>query len=136
MILVIGYGNPFRQDDGIGYLAALRAGGLAVHQLTPELAEPISRADLVIFVDADRDLWPGAVTETELSPAEAAAQFTHHVAPETLMALAQSLYGRSPKAKMIHAGGEWYGLGDDLSPGGSAALDKVLVMLRSARTTP
>jgi len=130
MTLIIGYGNPLRQDDGIGYLAALRAGGLAVHQLTPELAEPISRADLVIFIDADRDLPPGAVTQTELFPAADAAPFTHHVSPETLLALAHSLYGRAPQARMIHAGGEWYGLGDELSPGAAAALDRILDLVR------
>ncbi|MGF1587982.1 MAG: hydrogenase maturation protease [Pleurocapsa sp.] len=58
--LVIGYGNTLRSDDGAGQSAAnqIAAWGLpnvrslAVHQLTPELAEDIANADTVIFVDA------------------------------------------------------------------------------------
>jgi hydrogenase maturation protease len=59
--LIIGYGCPLRGDDAFGWHAAHRllklAGNdsvqvLATHQLTPELAEPISHADLVIFIDA------------------------------------------------------------------------------------
>ena len=55
--LVIGYGNSLRGDDGAGpYAARLLQnmndeGGwdiVACHQLTPELAETISRASLVI----------------------------------------------------------------------------------------
>ncbi|NEO54919.1 MAG: hypothetical protein F6K54_18660 [Okeania sp. SIO3B5] len=59
-ILVIGYGNTLRSDDGAGQRVAElvtewklpNVRSLPVHQLTPELAEPISQAELVIFVDA------------------------------------------------------------------------------------
>jgi hypothetical protein len=59
--LVVGYGNPLRSDDGIGWVIAGRlatdprfAGTdvLQRHQLTPELALDISRAGLVVLVDA------------------------------------------------------------------------------------
>ena len=61
MMLIIGYGNPLRGDDGVGWRVAEAAGTalpegaatvLAVHQLTPELSAPISRAGRVVFVDA------------------------------------------------------------------------------------
>jgi hydrogenase maturation protease len=73
--LVIGYGNPLRRDDGFGYqvarrlaelLPADRADVIACHQLTPELAEPISRSELVIFVDARQGAEPGRVDWQEL----------------------------------------------------------------------
>lgn len=58
--LVIGYGNTLRSDDGVGYriaetvaqwnLTSVRS--LSVQQLTPELAETMSHAKTVIFVDA------------------------------------------------------------------------------------
>ncbi|WP_293162154.1 hydrogenase maturation protease [Okeania sp. SIO2C9] len=59
-ILVIGYGNTLRSDDGAGQRVAELVAewklpnvrSLPVHQLTPELAESISQAELVIFVDA------------------------------------------------------------------------------------
>ena len=59
--LVIGYGNALRGDDGAGYIAAelLReriqnpaVEVFSLHQLAPELMEPISRARQVIFLDA------------------------------------------------------------------------------------
>jgi hydrogenase maturation protease len=48
--LIIGYGNPLREDDGVGWQVADQLlknseGSIKVltaHQLTPELAEPIS----------------------------------------------------------------------------------------------
>jgi hydrogenase maturation protease len=59
-ILVIGYGSPLRSDDGVGQqiVKAIAAWGLpnveaiAVHQLTPELVEPIATVDIAIFIDA------------------------------------------------------------------------------------
>jgi hydrogenase maturation protease len=59
-ILVIGYGNSLRSDDEAGCrVADLVASwelpyvrSLTVHQLTPELAEPIAQSELTIFVDA------------------------------------------------------------------------------------
>ena len=58
--LVIGYGNTLRSDDGAGQIVANQIAtwqlpnvqSLAVHQLTPELAENIANSDTVIFVDA------------------------------------------------------------------------------------
>ena len=62
-LLVIGYGNTLRGDDGVGPRVAEAVGELnlpGVHTLicpllTPELANPISRAGKVIFVDAAVD---------------------------------------------------------------------------------
>jgi hydrogenase maturation protease len=68
--LVIGYGNTLRRDDGVGVRVAEllavdpRMEGadiLAVHQLTPELAIDVGEATLVVFVDADPSVEPGAV---------------------------------------------------------------------------
>jgi hypothetical protein len=61
-VLVIACGNPLRSDDGVAWLAAeqLRqtlqppAKVICVHQLTPELAEEASRAEIVFFIDATR----------------------------------------------------------------------------------
>jgi hydrogenase maturation protease len=58
--LVIGYGNTLRSDDSAGQIVANHIArwnlpnvrSLAVHQLTPELAEDLASTDIVIFVDA------------------------------------------------------------------------------------
>ncbi|MCL4804536.1 MAG: hydrogenase maturation protease, partial [Anaerolineae bacterium] len=66
--LVIGYGNPLRGDDGVGWRVvealeeSLSASSLiAVHQLTPELAGTISEVGQVVFVDATAGNSPGEV---------------------------------------------------------------------------
>jgi Ni,Fe-hydrogenase maturation factor len=77
-VLVIGYGNTLRSDDGVGWhAAALLAGDrrlagaeiLAVHQLTPELALDFSRASLVILIDASADDPPGTISVRPLDVA-------------------------------------------------------------------
>ncbi|CAD5939074.1 Hydrogenase maturation protease [Planktothrix agardhii] len=60
MILIVGYGNPIRGDDGIGQaviteleqLNLMNVRSLSLHQLTPEVAAEMAEVDTVIFVDA------------------------------------------------------------------------------------
>jgi hydrogenase maturation protease len=69
-VLIIGFGNPLRGDDGFGWHAAQRlcerlgspdVQVIACHQLTPELAEDIGAAERVLFIDAARDLPSGEI---------------------------------------------------------------------------
>ncbi|MEP7055497.1 MAG: hydrogenase maturation protease [Actinomycetota bacterium] len=69
--LVVGYGNPLRSDDGLGWHAAETLGSdprldgvlvLQRHQLTPELALDISAATVVVLVDATSAAPAGTVT--------------------------------------------------------------------------
>ena len=66
--LIIGFGSPLRGDDAFGWQAAERLANLAnsdsirvlaEHQLTPEMAELVCEAELVIFVDASHQGEPG-----------------------------------------------------------------------------
>ena len=68
-VLILGCGNPLRGDDGVGWHAAERllkrsaeldATIKSCHQLTPELAEPVSKAERVIFIDARIGQTPGS----------------------------------------------------------------------------
>ena len=126
MILLIGYGNPLCGDDGAGPYVADRlaedAGGLSsnleclsVHQLMPELAENISRAGVVVFVDAECGRTPGGITCYKLAkPARPSGMvpgaFTHNVSPETLLENAEYLYGRRPVAYLYTVSGENFSL--------------------------
>ena len=69
-IVVVGYGNSLRTDDGLGWHAAQRLTGdprfagttiLQRHQLVPELAYEISAAAVVVFIDATTSIPPGQV---------------------------------------------------------------------------
>ena len=114
-LLIIGYGNPLRGDDGFGYHAAERLEDLicdpdveihAVHQLTPELMDPLSKADRAIFIDASLGPTPGAMEERIIDPEiSVTPKFTHHLTPETLVSGARALFGRAASAVLITCAG-------------------------------
>jgi hydrogenase maturation protease len=148
MILVIGYGNPLCGDDGVGpYITgrlADEAGELSgdiecqsLRQLTPELAEDISRATAVIFIDAEAGgKIPGGITCYKLAkpakPSErVSGAFTHHVSPETLLENAGFLYGRRPVAYLYTVSGENFNLGTPFSPAVEAAIPGLFERLKS-----
>src|SRR5215471_13501794 len=89
-VLVIACGNPLRCDDGVAWHAADRlrsrlpstAQIMCVHQLTPELAEDISRADLVVFLDASKQGQPGAVRCQTISAESGEINVFHHLKPQ------------------------------------------------------
>lgn len=125
--LVIGYGNPLRGDDGVGWrlaeavAAALPDGAaevLTVHQLTPELAELMSRADRVIFIDAAAEGEAGEVSCFALKSAgkQPALLGSHLTTPDALLGMAAELFGRCPPAHMVTIVGESFELSETLSP--------------------
>ena len=103
--LVIGYGNTLRGDDGVGprvaeSVAALVLPGvraLACAMLTPELADQISQAHTVIFVDAAVDA-PREVQLRKLEPNETLQLMAHAADPRTMLALARDVFGHAPEA--------------------------------------
>jgi hydrogenase maturation protease len=113
-LLIIGYGNPLRSDDGLGWLIAKDLGRLiggsatmlTVHQLTPELAEPISEADLVIFIDACYEGAPGTWKCETIQAAPAPSQtFAHHLTPATLLIYARAVFSAEPVALLVSVAG-------------------------------
>ena len=134
--LIIGYGNPLRGDDGFGWHAALRLRDLihdagieilAVHQLTPELMEPVSRARRVIFIDAAVGEEPGKMTVTTLETTGGAAPaFTHFATPAALLVGARSLYGAKPEGLLITVVGLDFELGEELSEPVRRALESLV----------
>jgi hydrogenase maturation protease len=136
-LLVIGYGNPLRGDDGVGWRAAERLAQdaaarpglevIACQQLTPELAESLSHADRAVFIDAAAEGVPGAVSREVVEPADPGPEaFSHHLEPAGLLGMAQALYGHCPDARLITVVGERFDYSETLSPGVAAALDSVL----------
>lgn len=131
-ILVIGYGNTLRGDDGLGWIAAeqLRAQItrpnvtiLTLHQLTLDLAEPISQAGHVFFLDASSGPHPGEIMISPALPDRVAADpLHHHMPPAALLAYADALYGPPPPAWLCTITAELYDFGAGLSPAVAAAL--------------
>jgi hydrogenase maturation protease len=124
--LVICYGNPLCGDDGVGWHIGrcLEEKKLPVHtrivmcqQLTPDLAEPISRSAQVVFVDAQVRGRPGEVACTRIVPgATPLPPIGHATSPHTLLALSRWLYGKAPMALIYSVTGIRFNPGDGLSP--------------------
>ena len=120
--LVLGYGNTLRRDDGVGPKAAdaieaLALPGvrtLACALLTPELADPISRARSVVFVDAAVDA-PREVQLRKLAPADSSQLMAHAANPATMLALARDVFGHAPEGWLLTIPVEDMGIGEDLS---------------------
>ncbi len=136
VILIIGYGNPLRGDDGVGWHAAQRLehslGGEGVevvtaHQLTPELAFDASTASAVVFIDASVAVEPGCVSRVVITPMEdVAVASTHDLEPEALLGLAKMLYDACPESVMFAVGADSFEVTEQLSPKASAALEEVV----------
>ena len=144
-VLVIGYGNTLRSDDGVGWHAAVLLASdprlapdprlaevevRAVHQLTPELAFDMSRASLVVLIDASVDDPPGAISVRSMTAGDADAgggpgPSSHHVGPGELLAVALELYGAAPALVAVRVGVASMEVGESLSPVVAAALPAV-----------
>jgi hydrogenase maturation protease len=123
-VLVIGYGNPGRLDDGLGpalaeKLQALNLPGVttdADYQLTVEDAELAARHEFVIFADAAiRGPEPFAL-RTVRSATEASFS-THSVEPGAVLTLSRDLFGSAPLAYTLAIRGYAFdGFGEELTP--------------------
>jgi hydrogenase maturation protease len=145
-ILVVAWGNPLREDDAVAWhvLEGLRSlkprpGRPPLklrhaHQLTPEMAECVSRARGVVFVDARRDGRPGEVRGEAIAPSPGSNPLAHSLSPQALLLLAEQLYGRAPRAVVLGVAGERFGVGDSLSPVVRRALPRAIrAVIRQAR---
>ena len=109
--LIIGFGNPLREDDALGWRAAelleRREGSsidvLKCHQLTPELVDLVGRASLVIFLDASVSQEPGAIS-TRLVEKSVPAAWSHQLSPDQLIGFSEQVTGPAPRAYLITGG--------------------------------
>ena len=136
-LLVIGYGNSLRRDDGIGPRVAetieeLNLPGvrtLVCQQLSPELADPIARVRRVIFVDAAVDDTSG-VKFRQLEPGDATQLMAHAADPRTLLALARAVFGHAPEAWWLTIPAVKLGFGTDFSPEADAGFQVAVAAIR------
>jgi len=123
-VLLIGYGNPGRLDDGLGPALAAAVREMALervtvessYQLAVEHAEQAAHYDVVVFADA-------AVKGAEpfcwepLTPTMDAAFSTHSVAPATVLGLAQHLFQATTEGYILGIRGYTFDdFGEHLSP--------------------
>ena len=131
--LVIGYGNVLRCDDGVGPKVAEAieelhlpdVHTLVCQQLSPEYAEPISRARTVVFVDAAVDA-PTEVQLRQLEPGPTSQLMAHAADPRTMLALARDVFGHCPAAWWLTIPALELGFGEDLSPAAQRGFEKAV----------
>ncbi len=156
--LIVGYGNPDRQDDGLAWhiLAKLarfyKIAGvdpaaedffpvghnpdlLFTLQLTPELAETLARYDRVCFVDAHTGEIIEDIAFQMITPAYQSSPLTHHMTPQTLLSLVATLYDRKPDAVLISVRGFEFGFARALSEKASllaqSAFERILAWIQT-----
>lgn len=122
-LLLLGYGNPDREDDGVAWhilrAITLKLGlsapesyedefpesdwiDFAFHlQLTPEMAEDISMYANVCFIDAHTGNIPESVRLIDVESEFQHSPFTHHLTPQSLMSMCETLYRKKPDAALL-----------------------------------
>ena len=126
-LLIIGYGNPDREDDGVAWHiqhALIQKLGLPAPdsyedefpqveqidfsfylQLTPEMAEEIAAYEYICFLDAHTGNIPEEVRLIDVKSDFQRSPFTHHLTPQSLISICETLYGRKPEAALLSVRG-------------------------------
>jgi hydrogenase maturation protease len=126
-VLVIGYGNDMRRDDGAGRWVADQIEMLgrddidvrSVTQLSPELALDVSGRSLVVFVDASVDAEDLRVEP--VAAAQGAQVMTHHGDPASLLALVPTVGTMPGAAHLVSIPASDLDLGFSMSPATQSA---------------
>ena len=137
-ILVIGYGNPGRGDDGLGPALAARLEALQIpalsvesdYQLSIEHAALAAEHDIVVFADAARDA-EDPFYFRPVFPAPARTLGSHSVTPAEVLSLARSCFNASPQGFVLgmHAR-NLERFEEGLSPAAQQAMEAALEHLR------
>lgn len=118
-VLLYGYGNPGRQDDGLGvaFVNMMEAWARENnrgdfdfennYQLNIEDAEAVSNYDLVIFADASQeDIEDFCISKVDES--SRISFTTHEASPGYVVKLGRELFGNVPPTFLLHIKGyEW-----------------------------
>ena len=115
-ILVYGYGNLGRGDDGLGprLVTALQDAGVdgavceADYQLSVEDSATLAGYEVVIFVDADMK-GPAPFRFRRVEPAREMSFSSHSATPGQVLALAQQMFGAKTRAFTLGIRGYVFG---------------------------
>jgi hydrogenase maturation protease len=154
--LIIGYGNPYRRDDGVALVVinSLRqriglhalepdedgldnlgypVDTIMLHQLLPELVPVAANYEKLIFVDAHTSTLPEHVKVIEIHEMYGFQAVTHHLSPQMLLALVKDIAGRVPESYLVSIRGEDFDFGEGLSAACAertvVAVDKILELI-------
>lgn len=146
-ILVYGYGNPGRQDDGLGVLLVneleqwveeMGIPGInfeSNYQLNIEDAECLRQHDLVIFADASVE-GINDVLLTRVTGENGVTFTTHSASPGYIYRLCEHLFGRTPETFLLHIRGYEWELGETVSSRALVNLEKAVGLMKEGLKNP
>ena len=136
-ILLIGFGNPARADDGLGpalaeIIESKNFSDVTVeadYQLTIEDSAQVAENDIVIFADASANCGEPFSFEP-LTARESGSFSSHSVEPAEVMALAENLFGSKARGFILAIRGyEFDQFGAALTEKAKANLQKAVVFI-------
>jgi hydrogenase maturation protease len=150
-LLILGYGNPDREDDGVAWhimrALTIRFGlvppssfedefpesaqmDFAFHlQLTPEMAEELSGYEYVCFIDAHTGNIPEPVRLIAVESEFQHSPFTHHLTPQSLMSMCETIYGKRPEAVLLSVLGHRFLFTRELSEATAALVPQAVAQI-------
>jgi len=144
--LVIAYGNPYRNDDGVGHYIANEIQKwadekkideitiIAAYQLDLDMTEDISIAESVFFLDAHIEEYSPEIVINKIEAKKSNGFTTHVFTPSDLMALVNQLYNKNPLAMLISVPGYNFDMGEELTPETNKQADRALEKLKHLLT--
>lgn len=140
-ILIYGYGNPGREDDGLGYELvkrledwSLKIGFQGVsfdsnYQLNIEDADAIADKDLVIFADASTEEIEDYIL-TEVTGEMDVTFTTHAASPGYIVKLCGEIFNKYPKVYLLHIKGYQWEFREGLSAQAESNLNKAFDFIK------
>lgn len=140
-VLILGIGNYDREDDGVAWHIlcgiAQKFGRTCPEtpyadeflnvddeyphllfdlQLLPEMVDALDAYHTVCFVDAHTGAIPEELQMIPIEPLYESSPLTHHMNPQSLLSLAQTVNGRAPSAILVSVRGYSFEFDQSLSP--------------------
>ncbi len=136
-IYIYGFGNPGRQDDGLGpaiidKLESENISGIVTdsnYQLNIEDAHNIAGSEKVIFVDASIDA-DEPFSFRKIEPSAEITFSTHTMSPESVLALCKDLYDKDLEAYVMAIKGYEWDFIEGLSSGAINNFNEAYVFLK------
>lgn len=138
-LVVFGWGNDARGDDGLGPLLLERVTGagwadvttIEDFQLQIEHALDLDGAEMALFLDAGRNT-PDPFAFREIEAKRDASHTTHALSPEALLDVYErSLARASPPSFVLCVRGERFELGEPISAKASQRLEAAWVFVQA-----
>lgn len=146
-ILLYGYGNPGRKDDGLGpaiidlvekWIIQEEHKNIFVdsnYQLNIEDAYSIRDYDIVIFIDASiEDIDDYIVTRVE--PSDKVNYTMHSVSPSFVLHLCKNMYNYTPDTFLLHIKGYAFELQEGLTEQADKNLKKAVDFIKDLLVKP